>query len=88
MFDVGAPCDTADITLVPADPNQLSRLRPLSAVLTVVSPVEVEVQTPCPSHTPKRRNRKALGRVTWGVRTSMAHHSVQHNQSNVVEDAH
>jgi hypothetical protein len=73
-------------TPVPEYPVQLSRPRPLSAVLTAVSPVEVDVQTPCPSPTPKRRNCKALGRVTWGPRTSVAHHSVQHGQSNVVED--
>jgi hypothetical protein len=73
-------------TPVPAYPDQLNRQRPLFAALTAVSLVEMEVRTPCPSHTPKRRNRKALGRVTWGARTLVAHNSVQHVQSNVVKD--
>jgi hypothetical protein len=73
-------------TPVSAYSDELSRQRPLSAALTAVSLVEVEVRTPCPPHTLKRRNSKALGLVTWGARTSVAHHSVQHSQSNVVED--
>jgi hypothetical protein len=90
-----APSELADINtilqLLPhlcQHPDHLSRLHPISTALSTVSPEEVEVRTPCPSHAPKRRNCKALGQVAWGARTSVAHHLVQHSQSNVVEDDH